>query len=240
MRCIVFDTETTGVEAKTDRITEIGCVEVIDFVPTGASFQSYFNPQRAMSEGARDVTGLTDEFLADKPLFADKVDEFLAFVGDAPLVAHNAGFDEGFINMELERLARPPFPSDRFIDTLAIARRKFPGAYNSLDALCKRFDISLDARDKHGALLDAQLLAAVYLELNGGRERRFDLSSPDAKADDAGPQTVETPRRAPRPTALASSVTPDEAAAHARFLATLSGGAQAWAAFGVTPVKADA
>ncbi|MDQ7017725.1 MAG: DNA polymerase III subunit epsilon [Robiginitomaculum sp.] len=175
-REIVFDTETTGLKPfKGDRITEIGCVEVIDLLPTGKTFRRYVNPEREVPEEVVKITGLTTEFLADKPLFAEIVEDFLEFVGDSKMVAHNARFDRDFLNVELTKLDRQPFEDKRFIDTLVIARKKFPGAYNSLDALCKRFSVSLSERALHGALLDAKLLAEVYLELNGGRERRLDL-----------------------------------------------------------------
>ena len=176
-REIVFDTETTGLKPfKGDRITEIGCVEVIDLLPTGKTFRRYVNPERDVPEEVVKITGLTTEFLADKPLFAEIVEDFLEFVGDSKMVAHNARFDRDFLNVELTKLDRTPFEDKRFIDTLLIARKKFPGAYNSLDALCKRFSVSLSERAMHGALLDAKLLAEVYLGLNGGRERRLDLN----------------------------------------------------------------
>ncbi len=175
-REIVFDTETTGLKPfKGDRITEIGCVEVVDLLPTGKTFRRYVNPERDVPEEVVRITGLTTEFLADKPIFSEIVDDFLEFVDNSKLVAHNARFDRDFINVELTRLERTPLEDKRFIDTLRIARKKFPGAYNSLDALCKRFSVNLSERSLHGALLDAKLLAEVYLELNGGRERKLDL-----------------------------------------------------------------
>lgn len=215
MREIVFDTETTGLDPNTgDRVTELGCVEVIDCIPTGKTFHTYVNPQRSIPKEVIEITGLTAEFLADKPLFEEIAEDFLAFVGDAVLVAHNAPFDRGFINMELARLGHPIYPEDRFKDTARIARAKFPGSYVSLDALCKRFDISLDTRDKHGALIDALLLAEVYLELTGGRTRALDLSGRHASADGK----VTFPARAPRPQPLASRVSDAERAAHAAFI----------------------
>lgn len=219
MREIVFDVETTGLDpASGDRITELGCVEVIDYIPTGRTFQAYVNPQRALDAKAMEITGLTNEFLADKPVFAAHVEPLLSFIGDARMVAHNASFDRGFLNMELARAGREPIPDTRWLDTLELARVMFPGMHNSLDALCKRFNISLDARDKHGALLDSRLLAEVYLHLNGGREQSLDLTVSDDK---------RTARRdvsaiaAKRPTGPLS--TEAERAAHAAFLATLGG-----------------
>jgi DNA polymerase-3 subunit epsilon len=218
MREIVFDTETTGLDPNTgDRITELGCVEVDDYIPTGRTFHAYVNPQRSIPKEVVEITGLTSEFLADKPLFEDVAQEFVDFVGDAVMVAHNAPFDRGFINMELERLGRDVYPEDRFKDTARIARAKFPGAYVSLDALCKRFDISLDTRDKHGALIDSLLLAEVYLELSGGRTRALDLSGRGAVEDG---KTV-FPSRSPRPEPLASRQNETERAAHAKFIAEL-------------------
>lgn len=225
MREIVFDTETTGLDPATgDRVTEIGCVEVIDCIPTGRTFHTYVNPERDVPQVVTEITGLTADFLADKPLFGEIVDKFLDFVGDAGLVAHNAPFDRGFINMELARLERPVIADDRFRDTVAIARKKFPGSPASLDALCKRFNISLESRDKHGALTDAVLLADVYLELNGGRERALDLAGDAASA---GLGTVFPPRRT-RPVPLTSLSSEAERAAHAEFIATLGGGDTVW------------
>lgn len=177
-REIVFDTETTGLKPfKGDRITEIGCVEIIDLLPTGKTFQTYINPERDVPEEVVRITGLTTDFLADKPVFADIIGDFLEFIGDSKMVAHNARFDRDFLNAEMTRMDRDRFDDRRFFDTLLMARKKFPGAYNSLDALCKRFSVNLSERSLHGALLDAKLLAEVYLELNGGRERSLDLGS---------------------------------------------------------------
>ncbi len=177
MREIVLDTETTGFDPETgDRVVEIGCVELNFHVPTGNEYHCYINPERDMPEGAFGVHGLSEEFLSDKPVFADIVDDFLEFIGDdAALVIHNASFDSKFLNAELKWLNRPPLPEVRLIDTLEIARRRFPGGANSLDALCRRFDVDLSVRDKHGALVDCQLLAAVYLELIGGRQPGLSL-----------------------------------------------------------------
>lgn len=221
MREIVFDTETTGLDPRTgDRITELGCVEVEDFIPTGRTWHSYVNPQRSVPEKVTEITGLTAEFLADKPLFSEIADGFLEFVGDANVVAHNAPFDRGFINMELEKIGKPVIANDRWVDTVVMARKKFPGAHASLDALCKRFGVSLETRDKHGAIIDALLLADVYLELNGGRERALDLSG---NGSETGGMVV-FPARPARPTPLATRVSEAERAAHQEFVATLGEG----------------
>src|SRR5436190_5015169 len=162
MREIVLDTETTGLDPyQGDRVVEIGCVELYNKIPTGQSFHCYINPQREMAASAFEIHGLSAEFLKDKPLFAEVADEFLAFIGDAPLVAHNASFDLGFINAELERAARPPLTLNRVVDTLVLARRRHPAGPNSLDALCKRYGIDTSERVKHGALLDSMLLGNV-------------------------------------------------------------------------------
>jgi DNA polymerase-3 subunit epsilon len=171
MREIVFDTETTGLNPATgDRLVEIGCVELVNRVETGRTFHAYFNPERTMPYEAEQVHGLSDRFLSDKPLFADLVEDLLAFIGDSPLVAHNASFDFGFLNWELGACGRPIVDLGRMIDTLVIARKAHPGAKHSLDALCSRYGIDRSHRVKHGALLDAQLLAQLYVELTGGRQ----------------------------------------------------------------------
>ena len=171
MREIVFDTETTGLNPATgDRLVEIGCVELINRVETGRTFHCYFNPGRAMPFEAEQVHGLSDRFLSDKPPFADQVEELLEFLGDCPLVAHNASFDFGFLNWELQACGRPQVHLGRMVDTLALARKAHPGAKHSLDALCSRYGIDRSHRVKHGALLDAQLLAQLYVELTGGRQ----------------------------------------------------------------------
>ena len=183
VREIVFDTETTGFDAKgDDRITEIGCIEIIDLLPTGESFHAYLDPQRDVPAKVTEITGLTREFLDGKPLFKDVAQEFLDFIGDSQLIAHNADFDRGFVNESLIRAGFDPIPTSRFTDTLRIARAKFPGSPASLDALCKRFDVSLASRDKHGAIIDSELLAQVYLELKGGRARSLELNA-TAKAE---------------------------------------------------------
>lgn len=218
MREIVFDTETTGLDPQTgDRITELGCVEVEDFIPTGRTWHAYVNPQRGIPEKVTEITGLTEEFLADKPLFKDVADGFLDFVGDARVVAHNAPFDRGFINMELERIGKPVIANERWVDTVVMARKKFPGAHASLDALCKRFGISLESRDKHGAIIDALLLADVYLELNGGRERALDLAGDSGESGGV----VTFPKRPARPVPLKCRLSKDEQAAHEAFVELL-------------------
>ena len=197
MREIVLDTETTGLSAEAgDRIVEIGCVELVNQVRTGARFQRYLDPEREMPEGAFEIHGLSTAFLRAMPIFAAICDDFLAFIGDAPLVMHNSAFDLGFVNAELERIGRPAIPEERTVDTLEIARRKFPGAQASLDALCRRFNIDSTAREKHGALLDAELLADVYLELTGGRQPGLIFAS-RASAKEA--ETPPRARREPRP-----------------------------------------
>src|SRR5215204_494621 len=176
MREIVLDTETTGLDPLAGhRVVEVGCIELVNTVATGKTFHAYFNPEMIMPAGAQDIHGLSDEFLADKSLFADKVEEFLEFIGDAQLVIHNAQFDLGFLNAELERAGRPKI-TNAYVDTVSMARRKFPGQRASLDALCERFGIDNTQRTKHGALLDSELLAEVYLELSGGRQRDLGLA----------------------------------------------------------------
>jgi DNA polymerase-3 subunit epsilon len=226
MREIVFDTETTGLDPTTgDRMVEIGCVEMVGRVPTGATFHAFFNPERSMPAEAEAVHGLSSAFLSTKPLFAQSVDELLEFLGDAPLVAHNAGFDFGFLNAELERIGRAPISLDRMIDTVAIARRKHPGAKNSLDALCTRYGIDRSHRVKHGALLDAELLAQVYIELTGGRQIGLELASETVPipvdtplaSNDTTASVAKRPRRAPRP----HSASVEELARHAEFISGL-------------------
>jgi len=220
MREIVLDTETTGLDPRTGhRLIEIACVEVEDFVPTGRTFHRYIHPERDIDPGAERVHGISLAFLADKPRFhAPEICEaLLEFLGDAVLVAHNAPFDRGFINSELERLGRPPLQDERWVDTLALAQRRFPGMYNSLDALCKRFKISLAEREKHGALVDARLLAAVYLELRGGRERSLDLTMEVVRSDEPSGATTRA-AHGPRPRPLAPRSTAEERAAHAAFV----------------------
>ncbi|NNG05609.1 MAG: DNA polymerase III subunit epsilon [Inquilinus sp.] len=216
MREIVLDTETTGLDpASGHRIVEVGCIELINHVASnrpGGTFHHYLNPERSMPAEAEAVHGLKDDFLADKPLFADIADAFLEFIGDAPLVIHNAEFDMRFLNSELTRLGHPPLPSSRAVDTLAMARRRYPGAQASLDALCRRYDIDNAGRTLHGALLDSSLLAEVYLELIGGRQPDLTLA-----ADRAGGTAGAAATRAPRP-ARPHAPTPEEAKAHELFL----------------------
>ena len=217
MREISLDTETTGLSAKNgDRIVEIGCVELNNHIPTGETFQRYVNPERDMPADAESVHGLSEEFLSQYGVFADVVDEFLEFLGDSALVIHNAEFDLGFINAELALLQRPPLPAERAIDTVQLARRKFPGARASLDALCRRFNIDNSNRALHGALKDADLLAKVYLELVGDRQPGLELAR--AKSVPAGTDAEGT-HRSPRPHAP----TPEEEAAHAAFLEKVKG-----------------
>lgn len=209
MREVILDTETTGLDpASGDRIVEIGCVETRNHLPTGEVFHCYVNPERDMPEGAFAVHGLSTEFLADKPVFADIAEQFLGFIGDAPLVIHNAEFDLRFLNAELALLGRAPIERVRAVDTIALARRRYPGAQVSLDALCRRFEIDLSRRDKHGALLDAELLAEVYLCLKGGRQPGLDLelgsssaTTVAATADAARPARPARPH-APSPAEL--------------------------------------
>lgn len=214
MREIVLDTETTGLDPRSGhRLIEIACVEVEDFVPTGRTFHRYVHPERDIDPEAERVHGISLAFLADKPRFhEDEVCEaFLTFVGDARLVAHNAGFDRGFVNHELGRAGRAGLPEARWVDTLSLAQKRFPGMYNSLDALCKRFKISLAEREKHGALVDARLLAAVYLELQGGKERGLDFSA-QAAAQAVASSVIRA--YGPRPRPLAPRSTEEERTAH--------------------------
>jgi DNA polymerase-3 subunit epsilon len=214
MREIIFDTETTGLDPlKGDRLVEIGCVEVFNHIPTGKVFHSYLNPERDVPKEATAVHGLTADFLEKHPVFAQVVDDFLSFIGDAPLVAHNASFDMNFINAELTRHGFKRLADNRAIDTLIMARKMFPGAPASLDALCKRFGVDLSGRDLHGALLDARLLAEVYLELRGGRQTDLVLAS----VGTANTAETEARQRVYRE-ARAHAPTDEELAAHETFL----------------------
>jgi DNA polymerase-3 subunit epsilon len=225
MREIVLDTETTGLDPKDGhRLVEIGCIELFNHVATGETYHQYINPERDMPTAAFEVHGLSEEFLSGFPKFAEVADAFLAFVGDSPLVIHNASFDMGFLNAELKRSGREPLPIKQSVDTVSMARRRHPGAPASLDALCRRFDIDNSARTKHGALLDAELLAEVYLELRGGRQPGLGLGAAEASAATAQneatlsvPVPVAIEARAPRPHAP----TAEELAAHEAFVSTL-------------------
>ncbi|MEY1557103.1 DNA polymerase III subunit epsilon [Yoonia sp. R2331] len=229
MREIVLDTETTGFEpGEGDRIVEIGAVELMGHVPTGRTYHQYINPQRSMPEEAFAVHGLGDEFLSDKPVFKDIAQDFVDFVGDAKLIIHNAAFDMKFLNAELGWVNRPLLPMDQALDTLAIARRRFPGSPASLDALCRRFGIDNSSRTLHGALLDSEILAEVYLELIGGRQPDFALSAQTEAKSNA--QTAEDWRPTARPTPLPSRLTEEEAAAHATFVDQL-GDSALWKRF---------
>lgn len=216
MREIVLDTETTGLDPKRGhRIVEIGCVELVNHMATGNTYHQYINPERDMPVEAFNVHGLSEEFLRGHPVFGDVADAFLDFIGDAPLVIHNAAFDMGFLNAELEGAKRPTIPMERAVDTVQMARRKFPGAQANLDALCKRFGIDNSNRDLHGALLDSQLLADVYLELIGGRQPGLELAAETVTKTSAdGPRET----RPPRPHAPSA----EEKAAHAAFLEKIS------------------
>ena len=220
MREIIFDTETTGLSPQNgDRVVEIGCVEMFNRCETGRTFHSYFNPGRSMPSEAEAVHGLSDRFLSDKPAFTDVCEDLLEFIGDAPMIAHNAAFDFGFINHELGSCGRPIVDMSRMICTLVIARQKFPGAKHSLDALCSRFGVDRSQRIKHGALLDAQLLAQVYVELTGGRQIGLGLvaeAGSVAVVKAAGPVIAREPRPA-RPHAAAA----EELERHRAFIARL-------------------
>jgi DNA polymerase-3 subunit epsilon len=219
MREIVLDTETTGLDPlRGDRLVEIGCVEIFNRMPTGQSFHRYFNPERSMPAEAFAVHGLSDAFLADKPFFHELVDEFLAFIGDSPLVIHNASFDIGFINAELDRIKRAPIPRERLVDTLLLARRKHPGVSNRLDDLCSRYSIDNSHRTKHGALLDAELLAEVYVDLTGSRQSQLILASETAEIRVG--IVGDMPRRQ-RTIPLLPRLTDLERESHRAFVATL-------------------
>ena len=214
MREVVLDTETTGLDPRSGhRIVEIGCVELINHMATGKHFHKYLNPERDIPEQASVIHGLTEEFLSSQPVFADITEEFEAFIGDSPLVIHNAEFDLGFINAEREKISQPPIAPDRAIDTVSLARRKFPGAQANLDALCRRFKIDNSDRLLHGALKDARLLAEVYLELIGGRQQNLGLSAEERKIVEA----AEKNRRPPRPHAPTDA----EQLTHAQFIEKL-------------------
>ena len=223
LREIAFDTETTGLDwAGEDRIIEVGAVELINHVATGRTFHERINPRKPVSAKTIEITGITDEMLVDKPYFEDPriADALLEFIGDSTIVAHNASFDRGFLNAELTRCGKAAIAEEQWVDTLMIAKKRYPGAPASLDALCKRFNIGLEARTLHGALLDSQLLAEVYLELRGGRARSFDFSDGMSDEDRA---RFRTARQRPEP--LGVLMTKEEAARHAAFVEEMGEGA---------------
>lgn len=224
MREIVFDTETTGLDPKTgDRMVEIGCIELVNLVPTGQTFHAYFNPERDMPPGAEQVHGLSAAFLSDKPLFRDTAQSLLDFIGDSPLIAHNAGFDFGFLNAELALCALDPVCLSRMVDTVAIAKKRHPGAKLSLDALCSRYGIDRSHRVKHGALLDAELLAQVYVELKGGRQIGLGLAADEIATTAIVPELqgfvakIGATRKEPR----LHAANAEELARHSGFIAKI-------------------
>ena len=228
MREIVMDTETTGLDPNSgDRLVEIACVELANYIPTGRVWHQYINPQREVPHDAFRIHGLSTQFLADKPLFCDLVESFLEFVDGAKMIFHNASFDIKFINAELIRIERAAIPLERVLDTLALARRKHPAGPNSLDALCKRYSIDNSARTKHGALLDAELLADVYLQLIGGQQPNFDLTS-RRSGGPAGAAASSIALTRPQP--LAANLADAELAAHVAFVKEL-GGTAVWALY---------
>jgi len=232
-REVVLDTETTGLDPESGhRLIEIACVELDDFIPTGRAFHRLIDPEREVDLEAERVHGLSLAKLSGKPKFSDieVVEELLMFVGEATIIAHNAAFDRGFLNAELARAGRGAIAEDRWVDTLGLAQKRFPGMYNSLDALCRRFRISLAEREKHSALVDAKLLASVYLELQGGRERGLDLGEADRRP------LFETAARTaygPRPRPLAPLSTDAERSAHAAFIRRTLKADALWLSFGV-------
>lgn len=236
-REIVLDTETTGFDPrKGDRLIEIGCLEIEDLLPTGRTLHLFCDPERAIPPEATKVHGITDAMVRGKPKFADIAEQVLEFIGDAPIVAHNAQFDRNFVNFELERARRMPTPDDRWIDTLAMALKRFPGASNSLDALCRRFKISLSEREKHGALIDAKLLAAVYLELRGGKERGLEFIDQSAETTAA---LAAARTYGPRPRAVGLQSTEAEREAHAAFVREVLKEKAVWNAWLAPPVAAE-
>jgi len=227
MREIVLDTETTGFEpSEGHRLVEIGCVELVNRVPSGKEYHQYVNPERDMPEGAFKVHGLSQEFLSDKPLFKDVFQSFLDFIGDAPLVIHNAAFDMKFLNAELARAKQEELLMERSIDTLMIARKKYPGAQNSLDALCRRFAIDNSNRDLHGALIDSYLLAEVYMELTGGRQPGLVLGQSRTQTSAIG--EGDTAQRRARPQPLPSRLTAEDIEKHQEFVKAELGPKALW------------
>ena len=220
MREIVLDTETNGLSPnKGDRVVEIGCVELINHVPTENTFQVYLNPERAMDEGAQRVHGLTNEFLLDKPKFSEIAEEFISYIGESKIIAHNASFDINFLNSELARVDKSKISDERVVDTLKMAREKYPGARNSLDALCKRFLVDNSNRKLHGALLDSELLAEVYLELIGGKEPDLALAVEKKATNQSSDEVNES--IAKRDKALNPRLTEEEQIKHKNFIETL-------------------
>lgn len=231
-REIVLDTETTGFDPKTgDRMIEVGCIEIEDLLPTGRMFHRLINPERLIPADAIRVHGITDDKVRDAPKFADIVDDLIAFIGDAPMIAHNAAFDRNFIDHEFGRCGRALYEEGRWIDTLKLAQTRFPGMANSLDALCKRYKISLVERSLHGALIDARLLAEVYLELKGGKERRLDLSS--SQVVSAAAAQLAAHGRGPRERSLEPRSTEVEREAHKAFLLATLKDRSLWEAYGL-------
>jgi DNA polymerase-3 subunit epsilon len=231
VREIVFDTETTGLDPlKGDRLVEIGCIELLNHIPTGRHFHVYINPERPMPADAFRVHGLSTEFLADKPVFSTVAEDFAAFIDGAMLIAHNATFDIGFVNAEFLRLGRPPIAPERVIDTLALARRKHPAGPNSLDALCSRYGIDASKRTVHGGLVDAELLAEVYVELIGGKQPGLVLTVEEEILVVTGTEAGGGRRGRPRPAPLPSRLGEAERAAHDAFVATI-GAAALWNAY---------
>ncbi len=227
-REIVLDTETTGLDpTQGHRIIELACVEIYDFLPTGQSFHAYIDPERLIDPEAERVHGISNAFLKGRPHFADPavVEAFLEFIGPSPLVAHNASFDRAFVDHELQRAGREPTEQGRWVDTLGLAQKRFPGMYNSLDALCKRFRLSLAERERHGARVDAQLLAQVYLELRGGRERTLDLA---CAARPGLAQTAVRVAYGARPRPLLCGLTASDLAAHEAFVSQALGPDALW------------
>ncbi|WP_420479107.1 DNA polymerase III subunit epsilon [Brevundimonas sp. FT23028] len=237
-REIVLDTETTGFDPKTgDRLIEVGCIELMDLLPTGRTYHTLVHPERLIPPDSTRVHGITDEKVKDAPKFAAIVADLVAFIGDAPIIAHNAQFDRNFIDAEFRLCGHPVFDADRWIDSLQLAQKKFPGMPNSLDALCKRFKVSLADRTFHGALIDARLLAEVYLELRGGKERRLDLSAARVTAA-AGPVIAAAVGARPRP--LSPRSTETERAAHLEFLKANLKDHSLWEGYGLDMEKAPA
>ncbi|MEE2661913.1 MAG: DNA polymerase III subunit epsilon [Pseudomonadota bacterium] len=222
MREIVLDTETTGLDPKAGhRLVEIGCIELVNHISTGVTYQQYINPDRDMPTAAFEIHGLTEKFLSEFPVFSKIVDSFLNFIGEDPLIIHNAAFDLGFLNAELELLDRDRLVSTQIVDTLSLARKAFPGAPASLDALCRRFGIDNSTREKHGAILDAELLAEVYLELRGGREPDFILGGGAKNPASGGVEELKPGKTCTRPS-RPHAASADEMALHRAFIGTLN------------------